>query len=194
MHFLVEPDVLNDKTTERVVFVAKRKDVAVAYLVACPIAARQGYLVELLARSSAAPNGTSELLVDAAMRHFARDGIRRVTLDLVALANAAESGMQRNPVWLRLAMRFARLHANRFYNFRGLEHFRAKMAPGAWEPVYAISTEERFSPRTLYSLGAAFAGIPPWLAIGIGVAKAAREEIGYKMGSSQGAGRLLGGD
>lgn len=177
MHFLVEPDVLNELTTERVVFVAKRNGVAVAYLVACPIAARQGYLLELLARTSAAPNGTSELLVDAAMQRFARDGSVRVTLGLVALASAAESGIRRNPLWLRYAMQFARLHANRFYSFRGLEQFRAKMAPREWEPVYAISTEQRFSLRTLYGIGAAFAGIPPWLAIGIGVATAIRQEI-----------------
>jgi phosphatidylglycerol lysyltransferase len=177
MHFLAEPDVLNEVNSERVILVAKRDGVPVAYLVACPIAARKGYLIELLARARTAPNGTSELLIDGAMRRFAGAGISRVTLGLVALAHAAESGIRGNPFWLRAAMQFARLHANRFYNFRGLEQFREKLAPCGWEPVYAISTENRFSPRTLYSLGAAFAGIPPWLAIGIGVAKAVREEI-----------------
>jgi len=177
MHFLVEPDILNESTPERVVFVARRHGDAVAYLVASPIAARRGYLVELLARSSAAPNGTSELLVDAAMRRFAESRSTRVTLGLVALAHAADGAIGQNPFWLRLAMRYARLHANRFYNFRGLEQFRAKMAPRQWEPVYAISSEKHFSPRTLYGIGAAFAGIPPWRAIGLGIANAVRQEI-----------------
>jgi phosphatidylglycerol lysyltransferase len=177
MHFLVEPDVLNEANSERVILVAKREGVPVAYLVACPIAARKGYLVELLARARAAPNGTSELLIDGAMRRFAGAGISRVTLGLVALAHAAESGIRRNPFWLRTAMQFARLHANRFYNFRGLEQFRVKLAPCGWEPVYAISNEKRFSPRALYSIGAAFAGISPWLAIGTGVVKAVQQEV-----------------
>jgi phosphatidylglycerol lysyltransferase len=177
MHFLVEPDVLTGDVSHRVVLVAKRNEQVIAYLVASPIAAKSGYLVELLARSEAAPNGTSELLVDAAMRRFAREGTLYVTLGLVALARAADPGIRTNPLWLRSLMRFARVHANRFYNFEGLENFRLKLEPCRWEPVYAISTEERFSPGTLYSIGAAFSGIPPWLALSKGVLKAARQEL-----------------
>lgn len=177
MHFLVEPRILRESASERVVFVGRRHGVPIAFLVASPIAARHGYLVELLARTPTAPNGVSELLIDAAMRHFANDDRSRVTLGLVALASAAENGIRANPFWLRTIMRFARLHANRFYNFRGLEQFRLKMSPCRWEPVYAISTERRFSLGTLYSLGAAFAGIAPWRAVGIGVAQALRYEL-----------------
>ena len=177
MHFLVEPRILSESAPERVVFVGLRSGTAVAVVAASPNPARRGYLVELLARTPAAPNGISELLIDAAMRRFAGDGQTRVTLGLVALASAAESGIQANPFWLRSIMRFARLHANRFYNFRGLEQFRLKMSPCRWEPVYAISTERRFSPGTLYSMGAAFAGIAPWRAIAIGAAQAIRHEL-----------------
>ena len=74
-------------------------------------------------------------------------------------------------------MQFARLHANRFYNFKGLEHFRVKMSPLAWETIYAISNESHFSISTLYSIGAAFSGIPPWHAVAIGVTKAIRQEF-----------------
>ena len=100
-----------------------------------------------------------------------------MTLGLVALAKAADAEIQANPLWLRALMQFARLHANRFYNFRGLEYFRVKMAPGRWEPLYAISNEPRFSVRTLYNVGGAFSGISPWLAIGIGAGKAIRQEL-----------------
>jgi hypothetical protein len=31
--------------------------------------------------------------------------------------------------------------------------------------------------RTLYNVGAAFSGIPPWLAIAIGIGKAVRREF-----------------
>ena len=177
MHFLVEPDVLRGGPDDRVVFAAKQAGVIVAFLVACPMTARRGYLVELLARTPTAPNGTSELLIDAAMREFASQGIVRVTLGLVALAKSSEPSIETNPLWLRTMMKAARTHANRFYNFRGLEQFRVKMFPGEWEPVFAISTEKHFSPRTLYSIGAAFAGRSPWYAVSMGALNALRQEV-----------------
>ena len=177
LHFLVEPDVLDGVLVDRVLLVASREDRPVAFLVASPIPARNGYLVELLARSAEAPNGTTELLIDAAMRRFADEQRDYVTLGLVALAHAADPEIRHNPAWLRPLMYFARAHANRFYNFRGLEQFRVKMAPDYWDPVFAISNERQFSPRTLYAIGAAFSGVRPWIAIGLGIAKAARQEI-----------------
>jgi phosphatidylglycerol lysyltransferase len=177
LEFLVEPDVLDGVVSERIIFVAKRNGVSIAYLVASPIVARQGYLVELVARSRSAPNGVSELLIDAAMQRFAENDKLYATLGLVALASAAEPEIRQNPFWLRSLMRLARLHANRFYNFQGLEQFRVKMSPCQWEPIYAISNEQRFSASTLYGMGAAFSGTSPWLAVGIGAVKAIREEV-----------------
>ena len=174
LRFLAAPDILRAGARDRVLLVARRHGRAVAFLAASPIAARNGYLIELLARSRSAPNGTSELLIDSAMRRFAAERRGYLTLGLVALARAADREMRGNPLWLRAIMRFARAHANRFYHFRGLEHFRTKLAPRGWEPVYAISNEKRFSARTLYSMAAAFSGMPPWLAIGIGAAKSVR--------------------
>ena len=178
MHFLVEPEILDALFADRVVLVAQRRGRPVAFLVASPIVGKSGYLVELLARSPHAPNGTSELLIDAAMRRFAEENRRYVTLGLVALATAVRREMhERNPFWLQTMMNFARAHANRFYNFRGLEYFRVKMMPNRWEPVYAISNERSFSLRTLYDVGAAFSGISPWLAIAVGIGKALRREL-----------------
>jgi phosphatidylglycerol lysyltransferase len=71
----------------------------------------------------------------------------------------------------------ARAHANRFYNFRGLERFRTKMHPAGWERLYAISNEKQFSPQALYAMGGAFSGISPVLAIALAVMKGAREEL-----------------
>jgi phosphatidylglycerol lysyltransferase len=71
MHFLVETDVFDGSVGDRIVFAARRGGAPVAFLVASPVATRDGYLVELIARSHAAPNGTGELLIDAAMHHFA---------------------------------------------------------------------------------------------------------------------------
>jgi phosphatidylglycerol lysyltransferase len=174
LHFLVEPEVLRGEVEDRVVMVARRDGRQIAYLVASPIAARKGYLIEEIARRHDAPNGTSELLIDAAMRRFAADRREYVTLGLVALARNV---FRESPLWLRGLMYFARAHANRFYNFRGLEYFRAKMHPARWETIYLISREPRFSFRTLYAVGGAFSGISPLRAVGLGIARAARDEI-----------------
>jgi phosphatidylglycerol lysyltransferase len=174
MHFLVEPEVLAGVVDDRILLVARRERSIVAFLVASPVTARNGFLIEELARSPRAPNGTSELLIDAAMNRFAEAGCTYATMGLVALAQGTTSG---NPLWLRGLMHIARAHANRFYNFRGLERFRAKMHPANWEKLYAISNERRFSPQALYAVGGAFSGISPVRAIGIGLLKGAREEF-----------------
>ncbi len=174
LHFMVEPDVLRGVIEDRVVFAARRAENLVAYLVASPASARNGYLIEELARSPEAPNGTSELLIDAAMRRFAADGRSYVTMGLVALSGNA---LKSNPAWLRALMFWARAHANRFYNFRGLEAFRAKMRPARWEEIYFISNERRFSPFALYAIGGAFSRISPLRAIAIAVVHGAKAEF-----------------
>jgi phosphatidylglycerol lysyltransferase len=55
LHFLVEPNVLDGELAGRIVFVARRRGVPTAFLVASPVRARNGYLVELLARSARPP-------------------------------------------------------------------------------------------------------------------------------------------
>lgn len=177
LHFLTEPHLLAGVVQDRVLLVARRGARIEAFLVTSPIPAKHGFMVELLARSPDASNGVSELLIDSAMRRFAAEHFQYGTLGLVALAHASDREIQRNPIWLQWMMRFARAHANRFYNFRGLEQFRVKMRPERWETLYAISNERRFSIRTLYAVGAAFSGIPPWIAIGIGAVKAVGEEF-----------------
>ena len=153
MHFMVEPDVLSGVTDDRLLFVARREERIVAFLVASPVVARNGYLVEELVRSPRAPNGTAELLIDAAMARFAELGCTYVTMGLVALASGT---VLENPFWLRSLMYIARAHANRFYNFRGLERFRAKMHPAYWEKIYAIRTSGDFRRRLYMRLAARF--------------------------------------
>ncbi|HEX4275527.1 MAG TPA: DUF2156 domain-containing protein [Bryobacteraceae bacterium] len=174
MHFMVEPDVLSGIVEDRLLLVARRNGRVVAFLVASPVTGRNGYLIEELARSPRAPNGTSELLIDAAMKYFAESGCTWATMGLVALAGGTARG---NPMWMRGLMNIARAHANRFYNFRGLEQFRAKMHPEGWEEIYVISNEKRFSPLALYAVGGAFSGISPVRAIGLAVVKGVREEM-----------------
>jgi len=174
LHFLVEPEVLGGVVEGRMVLAARQGGRMVAYLIASPVPARDGWFIEELARLPDAPNGTSELLIDAAMRRFAEQGCAYATMGLVALAHDC---FLTNPWWLRTLMRWARAHANRFYNFRGLEGFRAKMQPSRWEKVWFISNEPRFSMKALYAVGAAFSGISPIRAVAIAILKGAAEEV-----------------
>jgi phosphatidylglycerol lysyltransferase len=155
MHFLVEPKTLHTWQDRRV-FLARQGEHLVGFLVASPIPTRQGWLVEQIIRHPTAPNGTNELLLNEAMLALARDGSRYVTLGLVPLARHGIAGAPLNPAWLSLLFTWVRAHGRRFYNFEGLEAFKAKFQPDGWEPIYAITTEPRFSVRSLWAIAAAF--------------------------------------
>ncbi|MGA2411688.1 MAG: phosphatidylglycerol lysyltransferase domain-containing protein, partial [Candidatus Binataceae bacterium] len=184
MHFLVEPLAVHGELADRLLLVARRRGSMAAYLIASPVPARNGCLIEQVVRSPRAPNGSSELLIDAAMRHFAEEGRDYATLGLVALSSKAVGTSAINPWWLKLITALARAHANRFYNFRGLERFRMKLAPAGWETIFAIANERRFSIRTLYAVGEAFSGIAPWRALGLGVYRGLSEEFQRFRGAS----------
>jgi phosphatidylglycerol lysyltransferase len=181
LHFLVEPDTL-DNLTDRRIFVAQRAGGVAGFLVASPVPARNGWLVEQIVRCGGAPNGTNELMVDAAMRGLAASRAAYVTLGLSPLSTRAptpdELARLRNPLWLTLALRWVRAHGRRFYNFEGLDAFKAKLRPHEWEPIYAIAREARFSPRTLYAIAGAFSGGSPVALVARALARALAQEIG----------------
>lgn len=156
MHFLAEPDILAHLYDRRV-FVAEREGVPVAFLIATPIPKRKGWLVEQLIRGSSAPNGTSELLLDALMG--AVRGAEMVSLGLTPLTlQGKEEGVE--ALWLRLVVRWARMHGRRFYNFHGIEAFRARLAPDRWENVYAVVNAPQFTQKDLFAIIAAFTQEP----------------------------------
>lgn len=176
LHFLTEPDLLG-RLDDRRLLVAWREDEPVGFLLASPVPARRGWLVEQLIRSEAAPNGTSECLIDAAMRALSAEGSRYLSLGLAPLSQRAAAPDRADPLWLRLTLRLLRAHGQRFYNFGGLEYFKAKLKPERWDPIYAIATERAFSPRTLYAIAAAFSGGSPALLVARALAGAARREL-----------------
>lgn len=183
LHFLVEPETLAFMGGRRV-FVARHRERVVAFLVLSPIPVRRGWLTEQFPRRRAAPNGTIELLVDTAMKAVAQSGSTYLTMGLVPLSSQGAPIPERNPLWLRGLSRWVRAHGRRFYNFGGLEAFKAKFRPDYWEPIYAISNERRFSVLTLYAIAAAFTRVPPILAVLRGMGKALRQEIRWLLGAS----------
>ena len=177
MHFLVETETL-DLLLDRRVFVAERAGEAVAFLVASPVPARHGWLIEQIVRGRNAPNGTATLLVDAAMRALAESGASYVTLGLSPLSQRASADTE-NPLWLDAALGWVRAHGRRFYNFRGLEAFKAKFVPDRWDPLTLITNETEPSLTTLYATADAFsgAGVSPFAFLGRAVVDALTQEI-----------------
>lgn len=76
-HFLLEPQTL-ERLWDRRVFVALRCGRPVGFLVATPVPSRNGWLIEQFIRGREAPNGTAELLIDAAFRAAAAGGLGRM--------------------------------------------------------------------------------------------------------------------
>ncbi|HEX9606428.1 MAG TPA: hypothetical protein VF962_04285 [Gemmatimonadaceae bacterium] len=72
-----------------------------------------------------------------------------------------DAAWSRQPVWLRFVLRWVRLYGARFYNFSGLDAFKAKFNPEEWEPIYAIAEGASFPPRALYAIAGAFSGGVP---------------------------------
>ncbi len=143
MHFIVELDPVAIART-RHVLVAEKAGALVGFTALVPIPARDRVFVEHLVRLPDAPNGTPELLIDAAMRA----GLgAEVTLGLAPLSGAV-------PWWLRVARRLG----NPLYDFAGLRAFKDKLQPHAWEPVYLCAAPDRSRLIALHDSLRAFAG------------------------------------
>ncbi|HEY2903675.1 MAG TPA: DUF2156 domain-containing protein [Polyangia bacterium] len=124
MGFLVDVQPFSF-AAERRYFVAERDGAVIGFLAAAPIYARGGWLFEDLLRDTGTPNGTAELLIDAAMTAVAAEGSRYVTLGLAPLAGPVRG-------WLGLARRYAAA----LYDFAGVYGFRARLRPARWDPIY----------------------------------------------------------
>jgi phosphatidylglycerol lysyltransferase len=187
LHFLVEPETLN-RLEDRKVFVAERDGSVVGFLVLSPVPARNGWLVEQIIRGSRAPNGTSELLLDSAMRESAKAGANYLTLGLSPLSENSRFDWSGVPRWLRLILSWLRVHGKRFYNFEGLDQFKAKFQPSEWEDISAIVNRPKFSLSALYSIAGAFGGRSPFSLLAIAFASAIRREV---VSAAQSVARML---
>jgi phosphatidylglycerol lysyltransferase len=176
LHFLVEPETLN-RLQYRRIFVAERDQEIVGFVTLSPISRRKGWLFEQFPHRPGAPNGTVELMIDTAMRSIAADNCEYATLGLSPLSERAKIEPFDNPLWLNFVLVWLRKHGQRFYNFDGLDSFKAKLRPAKWEPVFAVSNEPRVSFRTLYAIGSAFSGNAPLRSLFGGLWKAGATEI-----------------
>lgn len=110
---------------ERRCFVAEQDGHVVGVAGVVPVPAREGWFVEDLLRDPHAPNGTSELLIDAVMRWASDAGSRWLTLGLAPLAGDV------SPL-----LRAARRGGGALYDFTGLRSYKAKLEPQQWLPLF----------------------------------------------------------
>ena len=150
MHFMVEVAPLGFLEHRRL-FVAERGGQVAGLLSLAPVPARKGWLFEHLLRDPRAPNGTSESLVDAAMRTLAREDASWATLGLAPLAGDVGRWLQR----IRRASR-------PLFNFDGLASFKRKLRPQHWEPIYLAFPSRASGPVAMVDGLRAFAGGPLW--------------------------------
>lgn len=176
LHFMVEPDTLG-RLFDRRIFVGERDGNVVGFVVLSPVATRNGWLFEQFPHIPGAPNGTVELMIDTAMRALAEGGYDYATLGLSPLSVRANVQPFDNPLWLRVILAWLRKHGQRFYNFDGLDAFKSKLQPKAWEPVFAVANEKNISPGTLYAIAVAFSQNAPFRLIFGGLTRAFLTEI-----------------
>ncbi len=119
----------------------------VAALIASPIGANGDWFIEDLLRDPEAPNGTMELLFDAAMTSFASEGSHRVTMGLAPLAGVPSA-----------VLRAIRAATPWLYDWEGLRTFKAKLGPTSWQPVHLVFPRSDGPIRSMFDSLRCFAG------------------------------------
>ncbi|MHB2017678.1 MAG: phosphatidylglycerol lysyltransferase domain-containing protein [Candidatus Xenobia bacterium] len=155
--FLAYLDLFS-RAHERRYYKAERNGQLIGLLVMVPIFARNGWFLEDLLYDPKCPPGTTETLIDAAMRDLEQEAVAYASMGMVALAGLPEDPFRR-PEHPRLytMLRFCSNSLNWLYGFRGLQAFRAKFKPLVWEPVYLVGFE-RINLYTIFHVLKAFAG------------------------------------
>ena len=182
MHFLVEPETL-DNLEDRRIFVAQRAGQVIAFVTLSPVPCQSGWLTEQFVRGFAAPNGTIELTLNHAIRAVAESGAKMITMGIVPLSAHVDAGDL--PGWLRAAIPWVRMHGRRFYNFEGLDAFKSKFRPDRWEPIHIISREPKFSPSSLHAIASAFTDGNPGKAVLTGIGQAVKQELRWLIDRSR---------
>lgn len=123
---------------------------------------RRGYGLDLMRRRSSSPNGIVDFLIVSALLQFQQEGEQVLSLGLSPLAGSCEDDPAGEPEIFDKARELMFERFNRFYNFKGLNAFKAKFAPG-WEPRYLVYTNtSALIPCAIAVLRAHNEAAPPW--------------------------------
>lgn len=121
---------------EKVVLLARHEGALTGLLTLLPEDGGATWYVEDLLRLPSTQNGTSELLLMAAMDACRARGASSVNTGLAPLRNVRAQPFGHGGTGRVLAL--VHRHVNQFYGFRTLDHFRAKFAPSSWEERYLV--------------------------------------------------------
>ena len=151
LSFMASPFVL-DEPGDRQFWIASQRGRVVGYLALRP---GDEAFVEWIIQRRRAPNGTAARLLDAAVRSLpAHTGF---TLGLVPLSSHAPLSADAPPLPVRVLLAWTRAHATRFYNFGGLERFKAKFVPDRWRALHLVTEGRPVTVWTFHAVAAAFA-------------------------------------
>ncbi|HKP57633.1 MAG TPA: DUF2156 domain-containing protein [Polyangiales bacterium] len=145
MSFLVRLEPFH-QAEQRQCFVAEREGRLLGFAGVVPVPARGGWFLEDLVRDPSAPNGTSELLVDAVMTWAAAHGCEWLTLGLAPLAGDVGGVLK----WVRKL-------SSPLYDFDGLRVYKAKLRPASWTNIYLSYPDSQGAIRSLLDALRAFA-------------------------------------
>ncbi len=152
LSFMASPFVL-DEPGDRQFWVASQRGHVVGYLALRP---GDETFVEWIIQRRPAPNGTAARLLDAAVRGLPPH--TGFTLGLVPLSTYAPLSTTAPPRLVRVLLAWTRAHATRFYNFGGLERFKAKFVPDRWRALHLATDGRPVTVWTFHAVAAAFAG------------------------------------
>jgi phosphatidylglycerol lysyltransferase len=174
MHFLVEPQILG-WLGDRRIFVAEQHSRPIGFVSLIPVPSRDGWLSEHFLRSDRGPNGTVEAMLYAAARAVADEGARYWTMGIVPLVQ--DGSFAEEPKWLTWMRQYTERRLTRFYNFRGLGSFKAKLHPTEWKPIVVIVRDEKIRFKHLRAIVQAFTKVAPELALVGGIWRTLRRKI-----------------
>ncbi|MFT7625447.1 MAG: phosphatidylglycerol lysyltransferase [Myxococcota bacterium] len=155
MRFLVDLEPFH-YASERRYYVAEHAGRAVGFLAVIPVYSRQGWFFEDMIRVPDAPNGTIEILVDAAMQAAHEHGDAYVTLGLAPLAGIpAGAGPHR---LVRGTLRWCAHNLGALYGFESLRRFKQRFRPDVWRPQYLVQSPPGIGVGSFHAVLKAFAG------------------------------------
>ena len=146
--YLVSVDPLN-RVEDKLFVTAWFEGKLTAFLAASPIYTREGWYLEDIIRLKSTPAGASELLITTMLDYLRVSGCRFATLGTAPLVGVES---QRDYPVIRWALRLIYQHMNRFYNFRGLHHFKSKFRPTFEEHNYALFSPAKLNPSAIFTL------------------------------------------
>ena len=107
-----------------------------AFCVAIPFPAREGWYLNDVIRRQNAPTGATELLILGAMKILKEGGAKTISLGIISLAGLEEKDPDH--IMLGKVLRFAYDRTSLLLNIKTLHDFKIKFFPSVQEPVYLV--------------------------------------------------------